>query len=59
VDNIKYLHPVYSRGKVKFVLLSCDEVIVDPNSRDPMFADAEMIALSVGYQLNMLKLLMV
>lgn len=45
VDNIKYLHPVYSRGKVKFVLLSCDEVIVDPNSRDPMFADAEMICI--------------
>lgn len=46
IDNIKYHHVIYSnQGKVKTVLLSFDDVIVDPSSKHPMFEDAEMICI--------------
>ena len=46
-DNIGYLHVIYSKdGKVKFVPLSYDDVVVDPNSKDPLFDDAYEIFIT-------------
>ena len=46
IDNIKYFHIIRSKdGRIKFVPLSFDDVIVDPSSRHPMFEDAEMICI--------------
>ena len=46
IDNIKYHHVIYSKDKkVKSVLLSFDDVLVDPSSKHPMFEDAEMICI--------------
>jgi len=46
VDNISYLNVIYSMDKkIKMELLSYDDVMVDPSSKDPMFADAESIVI--------------
>jgi hypothetical protein len=46
IENIAYANIVYDHtGKVKFKMLDFDEVIVDPKSKDPLFRDAERIAI--------------
>jgi len=47
IDNIKYAHVIYSSKtqQVKSLVLSFDDVLVDPSSKDPMFCDAEMICI--------------
>lgn len=46
IDNMAYLHVICpANKKVKFVKLSFDDVIVDPQSKHPLFDDAEMIVI--------------
>lgn len=46
IDNICYFHVIYAKdGLIKFVPLYYDDVVVDPNSKDPLFRDAEMIMI--------------
>lgn len=46
IDNMSYLHVILSKNnRVKFVKLGFDEVLVDPQSRHPLFDDAEMIII--------------
>jgi len=46
VDNMAYLHVICPADKrIKFVKLGFDDVVVDPNSKHPLFDDAEMIII--------------
>lgn len=45
IDNIAYMHVILDGKKVKFVQLSFDDVVVDPNSTHRMFEDASIIAI--------------
>ncbi|MFA7030417.1 MAG: hypothetical protein WC179_09090, partial [Candidatus Cloacimonadaceae bacterium] len=46
VDNMSYLHVICPRDKrIRFVKLGFDEVVIDPNSKHPLFDDAEMIMI--------------
>ena len=46
IDNMAYLHVICPANKrIKFVKLSFDDVMVDPQSKHPMFDDAEMIVI--------------
>ncbi len=47
VDNISYLHVLFTQTKkIKYELLSYDDVIVDPASKHPTFDDAEQIVIT-------------
>lgn len=46
VSNMGYFHVLYSKdNKVKFIPLTFEEVLVDAKSKDPLFKDADFIAI--------------
>lgn len=56
IDNMSFLQVIYSKDKrVKFVNLEYDDVIVDPNSKDPLFSDAEMIVVRRYLPVNLVR----
>jgi len=57
VDNIAYFHIIYSEKEncVKYVPLYFDDVIIDMNSKDPLFRDAGRIYIKKYIPVEMAK----